>query len=264
MTEKTQKLETATRTADVDMVQSSQYSFPYHHIPNTVGFPYFSRHWGFAASYIAALNIATNWLTSQSVKEGHRHMDFGCGDGGFVTALAQNRCFNDVTFEGVDTDEGAISWAQKFSNKPDQFRAIDVAKLAKQEYDSGTLIEVLEHIPPDECDAFIKSIAETLKPAASLFVTVPSVEKMLIEKHYRHFDFPLISECFSRYFVVEECFGFEKKSKMMKLGNRLMRNRRIHMETEFTSKREIQQLSRKHQQLEGCGRIGVILKKTIL
>ncbi|GAA4226603.1 2-polyprenyl-3-methyl-5-hydroxy-6-metoxy-1,4-benzoquinol methylase [Sagittula marina] len=250
-----------TRSLQVDEIQSSQYGFPYHYIPSNVKFPNFARNWGFAASYIAAIELVEDWLTLSNPQPGHRHMDFGCGDGGFVNALAARDRLGNVSFSGIDFDANAIRWAEMFSVVSGTFRARDIATLPEKSYDSGTLIEVFEHVPPSEGDAFVEAISRALKPSAPLFVTVPSTEKPLIDKHYRHFDFDTISTCFMENFTVEEVFGFEKRTPMMRMANRLMRNGRIYMELKALSRLEISQLAQKHDQLAGAGRIGLLLRK---
>ena len=68
------------RSSCVDERQANAYEFPYHYIPNSRGFPWFSRRWSFSASYIAAVLLAEEWLVSLPKVEHHCHMDFGCGD----------------------------------------------------------------------------------------------------------------------------------------------------------------------------------------
>lgn len=44
------------------------------------------RTWGFADSYLAAINLVRSWLSETVVSQdgsGHKHMGYGWGDGGF-------------------------------------------------------------------------------------------------------------------------------------------------------------------------------------
>lgn len=248
-------------TVSVDSIQSTQYKFPYHYLPGPKRFPYFTKRWKFAPSYIAAIKLAEDWLLSLKAEGKHRHIDYGCGDGGFVNALLNLREWRNIAFEGVDYDENAIRWAKIFSTSPQSFNVIDLADLPAETYDSGTLIEVFEHIPPGEGERFIANLAKSLKKSALLFVTVPSSEKPVPEKHYRHFDFQQLADCFRNDFEIVEQFGFEKPDFLTRVFTGLFTNKSIYIETKPTSKHIIKSLKRKHRSLKGCGRIGLILKK---
>jgi 2-polyprenyl-3-methyl-5-hydroxy-6-metoxy-1,4-benzoquinol methylase len=249
------------RISDIDIVQSIQYSFPYHYIPNINKFPNFSKIWAFAPSYLAAIKLFLEWFPKIDETVKHNHMDYGCGDGGFVNAIKSNGKFSSVNFFGIDFDENAIRWALIFSKEKDSFVADDVKNLPKESYDSGSLIEVYEHIPPDECDQFLSAIAESLKEEAPLFVTVPSIEKPVALKHYRHFDFETLSNEFKKYFYVEEIYGFEKKSFYTDLINKFLVTRWWYFEIRIINELFIKKYSAKHASINGCGRIGMIVRK---
>lgn len=249
------------RNNAIDEVQSLQYSFPYHYLPTVTGFPYFSKGWSFSASYIAAINLFVDWLETERHGASPRlHMDYGCGDGGFVYHVKRLNAFDDIEFWGIDFDANAIDWAKKFS-KTENFICGDVAGLPPSNYDSGSLVEVYEHVPPNECPVFLKNIANSLKKDAKLFVTVPSSQKQVGKKHYRHFDFDILTREFSEDFVVENIFGFEKRTRYTKLINRLLSSRWWVIETKFTSRFFISTLQKKYSKIEGCGRIGLIVRK---
>lgn len=248
------------RDASIDQIQSKEYDFPYHYIPNPDGFPYFSRYWSFSPSYIAAIRLVKNWLAGIRPASGHLHMDYGCGDGGLVNALRGDPKLGHVEFFGVDFDEKAISWAQMLSGDASRFESIDIAELPKRRYDSGTLIEVFEHIPPDEAGAFVRNISRSLKPSAPLFVTVPSTEVPLNKKHYRHFNFEDLKNCFVDSFDVEKCFAFERRTKLLNYSSRALRNRYWHCEIRALSEYNIRKYAEEHFSLSGCGRVGLVLR----
>ena len=58
-----------TRSDKIDKLQRSEYSFPYHYIPNLNYFPNFAKIWLFGASYIAAINIFSNWFNGLNKKK---------------------------------------------------------------------------------------------------------------------------------------------------------------------------------------------------
>lgn len=251
----------SSRRIEIDKIQSSEYSFPYHYLPSVNIFPNFSKSWGFAASYIAAINLFLEFLNTIKIKDNHKHMDFGCGDGGFVNAVSLLKEFELINFYGIDFDKDAIRWASIFSKQEGNFLAGDVANLPSSEYDSGSLVEVYEHIPPDKCENFLSSIANSLKKGAPLFVTVPSIEKRLLSKHYRHFNFEVLSEEFSKYFDIVNVYGFEKKTLLSILISNLSRTSWWYFESKITNKFLINNFSKKFSSLKGCGRIVLIVLK---
>ena len=56
------------RNEVVDLIQSSQYEFPYHYLPSPSGFPNFSKNWLFSPSYIAGINLFVEWLNNINMK----------------------------------------------------------------------------------------------------------------------------------------------------------------------------------------------------
>ncbi len=250
-----------TRKTEIDDAQSSQYSFPYHYLPSVDGFPSFSKNWSFSASYIAAIRLFEKWFDGENKANGsHRHMDYGCGDGGFIFHVSALKSYGNVDFFGIDFDHKAIKWANQFSVK-ENFVCGDVKDLPACSYDSGSLVEVYEHIPPNECSKFLSGISDSLKNGAPLFVTVPSTQKPTGLKHYRHFDFETLIKEFEEFFVVEEVYGFERKNFISKILSRLLTTRYWYVESKFTSTYLINSYSSKYASIAGCGRVGLIVRK---
>ena len=249
------------RESQIDDIQARQYSFPYHYIPSISTFPFFNKGWSFADSYLAAIRLFDNWFADQ-VKEqrNHRHMDFGCGDGGFLHHIAMLGKYGEIEFFGIDSDERAISWARQFSGS-NNFLCEDIKDLPHSSYDSGSLVEVYEHIPPSECSEFLSNIADALKPGAPLFVTVPSTQKPLEAKHYRHFDLGTLAKEFEAFFSIEEIYGFEHRSFISRFFKRILKTRWWSIETKFTSEYLISHYAAKHSNISGCGRIGMTVRK---
>ena len=250
-----------TRSDKIDKLQRSEYSFPYHYIPNLYFFPNFAKIWLFGASYIAAINIFSDWFNGLNKKKVHKHMDYGCGDGGFLHVISSNYKLSSINFYGVDNDTNAVRWSSLFLKKNVKIICDDINNLPPSEYDSGSLIEVYEHIPQNECDFFLKSISNSLKNKALLFITVPSIEKKVDIKHYRHFNFEILTEEFSKYFEIVKIFGFEKRNFFTKFITKLMLTKWWYFETSITNNYLIKSYSRKKLLLNGCGRIGMIVKK---
>ncbi|MBS27435.1 MAG: hypothetical protein CL566_00680 [Alphaproteobacteria bacterium] len=252
------------RDRRVDSIQAGQYAFPYHYIPSHDRFPMFSRTWGFAASYIAAVQIAVDWLAGfdePQSGETRRHMDYGCGDGGFVYALTKEARLGHIAFHGIDIDERAIRWANIFADGKVAFTCGDLQDLGPETFDSGTLIEVIEHVPPSEVPEFVAGIARSLKPGAPLFVTVPSTEKPLEDKHYRHFDFESLTRCFDAEFRMTGIFGFEKRSFVPRKLQKFLMKKNYFIETTATSRFLVRKMGERHTEVKGCGRIGMFLQR---
>ena len=138
--------------------QEMEYSFPYHYIPsmNT----YFQQHknmcWGYIyLSYIKFVADIINDSQFESV------LDIGCGDGRFLYELRKNN--KDIYLEGIDISEQAVAYAMAFNKKTDVvFSCGDITKEENlnRKFECITLIETLEHIPPEKINLFLKSLSD--------------------------------------------------------------------------------------------------------
>lgn len=249
------------RTAsDITEIQHAAYAFPYHYIPQTAGFPKFARSWGFSASYLAALKIVSDWLAPQ-VTAGHLHVDFGCGDGALINTLSKSKEFEALEFLGVDYDKSAIKWAKNFALKSAQFTSSPLGDLQDEMAQTGTLIEVYEHIKPSECQAFLALLNRKLRPGGSMLITVPSKEQPLSKKHYRHFDVETLKEEFSHFFRVDAVFGFERKGFISKIIHKMATNSIFYLEFKGTSNYLVAQYAKKYLSTKGCYRLGMVITK---
>lgn len=248
------------RDENIDVLQSEEYAFPYHYLPSLKSFPNFAKSWSFSPSYLACVLIALDWFKTISPKDGHRHIDFGCGDGGFLNLIETCNVNQNFNFLGIDTDDRAIYWAKNFSRNPNDFLCSNIGALETNSADSGTLIEVLEHIPPSECAKFIQNISDVMKPNGKLLVTVPSTEKPISEKHYRHFNFQTLTDEFAPNFDILEIAGFEQIDTPSKIIMKLMNNRFIYFETSPFNQYILKALAKKYHDLKKCGRIVAIFE----
>jgi 2-polyprenyl-3-methyl-5-hydroxy-6-metoxy-1,4-benzoquinol methylase len=58
------------------------------------------------------------------------------------------------------------------------FLATDITQPhALGSFDLGVLMEVFEHIPPADCEAFLAGVRRLLKPGGTLLLTVPHANK---------------------------------------------------------------------------------------
>ena len=213
------------RLKGVDSRQAEQYKFPYHYVASEGRFPNFCWSWSYGPSYLAAIRIIKLWL-GRNIEQGtQRYIDVGCGDAKLLSDIGPE--VKPIEFFGVDYNSEAISLAEKFSYSDAKFFNVDLQELGRTEpkFDAATLIEVLEHIPLNECDIFIKQLARILRVEGELFLTVPSSNVPVTEKHYRHFDFDTVRDAMSNEFRLVEIFGFEKETLMTKVLRKCLSNR---------------------------------------
>lgn len=249
------------RNNSIDKIQSDSYYFPYHYLLDPDGFPNLSKRWAYSPSYIAAVRLFRRWLKDLSRGKGWRHIDFGCGDGGFIHAVSASGLFGDVDFYGIDRDPQAVEWARKLANSRVCFECGDLKDLPQAAFSSGSLIEVLEHIPPNECDDFVAGIARSLKNDGELFVTVPSTERPTSAKHYRHFTFNSLQAEFDDKFECINIAGFDKRSIFSWLARNLSVNKIWHFESRLTNRIITAMLERPSSRIDKCSRILAVFKK---
>jgi SAM-dependent methyltransferase len=254
-------LKTLTDRPGDQSIQAAEYAFPYHYIPQATGRLLLSRHWDFAASYVAALNIVAEHLRPLAEAEGAqwRHIDIGCGDGALVHHLSRLQGFAQGRIAGVDIDARAIEWARMF-NPGAELVTGDMATL-EGGYASATLIEVLEHVPPRDLPAFVASSARLLRPGGRMVVTVPSVEKPVARKHFQDFSFQSIREALAPSFDRIEIFGFERRDRLTRLIDRTRSNRIFHLDSPALNARAVARLQRTHLEQHKCGRLLAVCQR---
>jgi 2-polyprenyl-3-methyl-5-hydroxy-6-metoxy-1,4-benzoquinol methylase len=167
-------------------VQESRYSFPYHHTIEYSGNGIaLFRRWSWALSYLGRIELV---ITSLRLLDFDSLLDVGCGDGKLIQILSG--IYGHKKFCGIDYSEIAIKWAKLFCTSPNvEFITADIISGFKENgyYDVLTLIDVIEHIPPDELDCFLSAVMKHLKSKGVLICTVPSVNLPVSRKHYQHF-----------------------------------------------------------------------------
>lgn len=238
-------------------IQAEQYVFPYHYIPEARKRMHLSRHWGFAPSYMAALGLVADQLRPLAEATGRdwRHIDIGCGDGALVHHLTRVHGLTAGQITGADIDEHAIAWARMFNPRAD-FHTGDMAAL-EGGYHSASLIEVLEHVPPDALPSFVADAARLLRPGGLMVVTVPSVEKKVADKHFQHFSFEQIREMLGPHFQSIKVWGFERVCWITKIIHLLRVNSVARIDSPALNRVTVSRLARLFEQQHGCGRLFV-------
>ncbi|MGH8178072.1 MAG: class I SAM-dependent methyltransferase [Steroidobacter sp.] len=161
------------------LIQESQYEFPYHYLPHfdDSGRPLRMRHlrWGFEyLCYQLHIKALVEAMNPRSV------IEVGCGDGYLIGSLTPK--FRRV---GVDLSERAIRFAKAFHPHA-EYAAVD-ARSVKEQFDVVLAVEVLEHIPNEDIDEFVRTLKSLVAPGGVLLISVPSDVVPVHPKHHRHY-----------------------------------------------------------------------------
>lgn len=181
-------------------LQSEQYEFPYHYLVDLESRE-FVRNLDWGLDYLSymgrVMDLVRKYLDSEL-------LDVGCGDGYLLYNLARSGAFDgDVRAVGIDVDEKAVKFARAFSHGlPIEFLVRDL-----QTYDVTsdliTAVETLEHIPDEEVESFTTHVDSLLRSSGVLIVSVPSIVRPVIEKHYRHYSLEMLQAHFPDYELLE-------------------------------------------------------------
>ncbi len=153
-------------------IQEQQYQQPYH--------------WMLSKNSKALYDLRTHIVqTMASPLAGKQCLDVGCGDGKFASSLVASAA--EVT--GIDISEKALRFAQCLVPEV-RFLKMDVTNLqfSDESFDVVTCLDTLEHLPDSEVRKAIVEMSRVLKRDGHLIVSVPSHNKKLEEKHYRHYN----------------------------------------------------------------------------
>ncbi|MFC1603525.1 class I SAM-dependent methyltransferase [Planctomycetota bacterium] len=207
-----------------DASQESQYALPYHYICSLED-GHFRQHlyWSWGFRYLGALDLVLSILAEEPFGS---LADIGCGDGRFLREV--DRRFPKKTLLGIDYSARAINLARAM-NPGITYECVDICgeKTVKQLSDVVTLIEVLEHIPPDEVGNFVSAIGGYQKSGDRLVLTVPHENVPLQTKHYQHFNSNTLMKVLEPHYRVEQMLFLDKRSLVFAciaghlIGNRL-------------------------------------------
>ncbi len=204
-------------------MQEAQYEFPYHHLVSIRD--NFSQSqtlfWGFIyRSYIEYVLDYVHTLRPSSV------LDVGCGDGKFTYELRKQSPTN-TTILGIDYSEHAIRFARAFDVKG-AYNTVDMlSEISDQSslFEVATLIEVLEHIEPNQIQTFLKNICKFLTTNGYLIITVPSDTTPTNPKHFQHFNKQTIKKTIENFFEIERIEYLNKQSPVVSILQRMFSNR---------------------------------------
>lgn len=200
------------------VVQEEQYRLPYHYIPShdANGFSQCVS-WSWGMKYLGGLEVVLDQLKAVEFSS---LIDIGCGDGRFLPEVKSR--FPETKLLGVDYSDRAIALANAL-NPNIEFRVADIASMAMDErFDVATMIEVLEHIKPDQVHAFLSSTSTLLNEKGKLLITVPHINKEVNDKHYQHFSSDSLRSVLEPHFHVQKIIPFDRHSRAISLLTRLL------------------------------------------
>jgi SAM-dependent methyltransferase len=203
-------------------IQEAEYEFPYHYIPR-IDNGNFSQvrklRWGY--EYLSYLRFILSRLEKI---EFDSLLDVGCGEGRFLSEVFKR--FPNKNLMGADCSVRALEYA-RLLNPHVKFTCGDITdpSLFAERFDVVTLIETLEHIPPQELENFVGGLRHYLKSDGVLIVSVPSENLSLNRKHYQHFNLDSLRSALKPYFAVTEHYFLNRISRWDKLIGKLLVNR---------------------------------------
>lgn len=115
-----------------------------------------------------------------------RVLDYGCGFGLLTSFLLQR--FPHA--KGVDASLQQVEVARSRKLPVDHVSVADFPGWASQHqnaFDVIFLMDVLEHVPPAEQIAFLRTLVATLRPGGQIFIKVPNASSLLASR-WRYID----------------------------------------------------------------------------
>lgn len=198
--------------------QERQYTFPYHYLP-VVEDGRFRQHryWSWGYRYLGRLRVALDLLGGLDFRS---LIDVGCGDGRFLVEVQER--FGDLRLLGIDSSGRAITLARQMSPALRYERVDIVTHPPDDRFEVATLLEVIEHVPPDILPRFLSAVAGVLEPGGYLIVTAPHVNAPLPKKHFQHFEPDRLREVLPPSLTLLKTVAFDRSSRLLSLLQKLM------------------------------------------
>lgn len=194
--------------------QEGQYSFPYHHTVSINPF-HLAKHLWWGHVYASYIELIVQKLKKKE-SEFSSITDVGCGDGRLVAELVN--CFPEKKVNGIDYSEQSLRFARAFAPQANFSRDF------QEKTDAFTLVEVLEHIPVDETDIFLKNIHEHLNDGGWGIITVPHKNTLLNPKHYQHFTEETLTKTLGNFFLIQELQHLNAENILSSILRRVFSN----------------------------------------
>ena len=202
------------------ILQEGEYQFPYHYIVEYEPIFAQSKSWTWGINYAATLELIISKLKPKNFKS---IVDIGTGDGRLVRELSRKYPNKKIT--GIEYSKRAAGLARALYPEGN-FLCKDITKeKIGINADVVTLIEVIEHIPPDKLKKFIESVGELLKKRGKLFVTAPHNNMPVQRKHFQHFNSKKLKELFDRDYEIKDIRFLGKQGWEYQLILKLLENK---------------------------------------
>lgn len=193
-------------------IQEEGYDFPYHYLD-------------LYSDFYSRIAYRNNYSRMKIVKEllqpfkGQSVLDAACGDGRLCYELREEN----VNIVGVDYSPRAVAFARAF-NPSGEFYIADLTSLnLDKKFDYVTLMEALEHIPPEVVPKVILNLWKVLNDDGRLIITVPTTNIALPDKHYQHFTMDSLEKLFHPLFETVKKIGHLRADIVRKRWIRLQR-----------------------------------------
>ena len=161
-------------------------------------------------SYHGCLRVCLNLLMKEKPSLESKILDAGCGDGFLLSKLKKRGLIN---LYGVDYSERAIAFARLLVPGVEFcVDRLEVASYPDNFFDAVFLVDVLEHILPEEAGAVLKNIYRVLAKDGFLIISVPSIIEPINRKHFQHFSEGSMKLLVDDFFVAKKIIGQDKKS----------------------------------------------------
>ncbi len=246
---------------DPGAVQEDEYRFPYHHVP--VFRNGFRQHfvWTWGIQYACTLEMILSELRDRPFDD---FVDIGCGDGRLVSEISSMR--PGARVEGYDISERAIALASAML-PGGTFHCEDITGIdpPAKPYDAGSLIEVIEHLPPAAAPGFMKAVSALVRPGGFLLLSTPSVSLPPPPKHFRHFDTRSLTELVEPFFEIEKTIFLEPEPDLeSKVLSKLLCNRLFVLNWKRASDAIYRRFRERHfvaRNEKSCRRLFMVLRR---
>lgn len=102
-------------------------------------------------------------------------MDIGCGAGEFVAFLRDHG----ILAEGIDPETREVERAQALDRVVQQDDAISYLEASEKQFDGISMLEVIEHLTPEEINELIPLIFQRLAPGGVFLVETINIKHPL-------------------------------------------------------------------------------------
>lgn len=122
-------------------------------------------------------------------------LEVGCGDGWNCGRLVEKG----IKTVGTDWSKNGIEHAKRMVPGAEFYCGdltdTEFSAVMEEPFDAAIFVEVIEHIPPEDCVDAMRKIRDAVKPGGYIVLTTPSANlENRNPQHYRHFTPELLEE----------------------------------------------------------------------